>query len=134
MIFSPAIRQLISIVSLEGNTHASRSGFYELDLVEKNAVLYKCDDWQNAQWCSMSGYKPLSPTVAGGYYLDPFSKVNIQTTSDTNPNRSEVPVFSGGCRNSVSISLLLIFGFSVILIVLDYLDLVCVFSFSFQLL
>lgn len=76
----------------------------------------------------------LSPTVAGGYYLDPFSKVNIQTTSDTNPNRSEVPVFSGGCRNSVSISLLLIFGFSVILIVLDYLDLVCVFSFSFQLL
>jgi hypothetical protein len=76
----------------------------------------------------------LSPTVAGGYYLDPFRKVNIQTTSDTNPNRSEVPVFSGGRRNSVSISLLFIFGFTAILIVLDYLDLVCVFSFSFQLL
>ena len=75
----------------------------------------------------------LSPTVAGGY-LDPFSKVNIQTTSDTNPNRSEVSVFSGGCRNSVSISLLFIFGFSVIFIVLEQLNLVCVFSFSFQLL
>jgi hypothetical protein len=62
----------------------------------------------------------LLPTIAGGH-LDPFSKVNIQTTSDTNPNWSEVPVFSGGHRNSVSISLLFIFGFTVILIVLDHL-------------
>jgi fructose-bisphosphate aldolase class II len=56
------------------------------------------------------------------------------TTSDTNPNGFEVPVFSDGRRNSVSISLILLFGLCFIMIVVDHQNLVRVFSFSFQLL
>ena len=41
--------------------------------------------------------------------------------ADTDPNRSEVLVFSGGCRNSVSMYLILILCLSVIVIVLDVL-------------